>query len=207
MAKRDSTILIVEDLEQIRDLLEVTLRFDGYQVLAAGDGLEAVEMLHHHRPDLIITDLLMPNLDGYGLIFRLRSNPETRRIPIVVLSATYLSGEDKDFAYHLGASKFLEKPVDTLVLLETVKEVLDSGGEAPFDPVDDQAFYTQYRGRLESKLQQKRKQIARMERLMKTLPETQKGVFQSLLEEARVHKDEVMAELHTIDRNLLASVE
>ncbi|MDH3943922.1 MAG: response regulator [Anaerolineae bacterium] len=207
MAKNEKTILIVEDLDQIRDLLEVTLRFEGYEVLSAGDGLEAIDTLEKGHPDLIITDLLMPNLDGYGLIFRLRSNPDTHSIPIMVLSATYLSGEDKDFAYHLGAQRFLEKPVDAAVLLETVSEVLNGGGEMMESPVDDEAFYARYRGRLESKLQQKSKQITRMERLMKTLPEAQKGVFQTLLAEAREHKDEVTAELQTIDRNLMALAE
>ena len=202
MEVSEGTILIVEDLEQIRELLRVTLTFQGYPVDTAADGLEALEKIEKDPPALIITDLLMPKMDGYAMIYRLRRNKTTREIPIIVLSATYVSIEDKDFALSLGAVRFLEKPIDTADFLLTVGETLTNGIAMRETPLDDLTFYSGYRDRLQGKLQQKKQQLARTERLLKTLPEAQKAVFQSLLEEARQHKDEILIELEETNRNL-----
>ena len=83
-------ILIVEDVPNVLELLEVTLRFKGYAVLTARNGEEALEVIARQRPVLIITDILMPKLDGYAFVQKLRLNPETRSIPVVFLSATYV---------------------------------------------------------------------------------------------------------------------
>ncbi len=102
-------ILIVEDVPNVLELLEVTLRFKGYAVLTARNGEEALEVISRQRPVLIITDILMPKLDGYAFVQKLRLNPETRPIPVVFLSATYVTPEDKDFALSLGAARLYGK--------------------------------------------------------------------------------------------------
>ena len=84
-------ILIVEDVPNVLELLEVTLRFKGYAVLTAHNGEEALETIARQRPVLIITDILMPKMDGYAFVQKLRLNPETRSIPVVFLSATYVT--------------------------------------------------------------------------------------------------------------------
>ena len=96
-------ILIVEDVPNVLELLEVTLRFKGYAVLTARNGEEALEVIARQKPVLIITDILMPKLDGYAFVQKLRLKAETRAIPVVFLSATYVTPEDKDFALSLGA--------------------------------------------------------------------------------------------------------
>lgn len=196
------TILVVEDLEQIRELLKVTLNFHGYTVATASNGLEALELIENEQPALIITDLLMPKMDGYAMIYRLRRNKDTRDIPIIVLSATYVSSEDKEFALSLGAVRFLEKPIDTADFLLTVGETLALGIESREKKLDDLTFYTGYRKRLDGKLQQKTQQIARTERLLKTLPDMQKAGFQSMLEEARMHRKEILVDLEDINKKL-----
>lgn len=196
------TILVVEDLEQIRELLKVTLEFHGYAVTTAKNGLEALELIEKQPSDLIITDLLMPKMDGYAMIYQLRRNKDTRDIPIIVLSATYVSSEDKEFALSLGAVSFLEKPIDTADFLLTVGETLAMEKKSRENKLDDLAFFQGYRKRLEGKLQQKTQQIARTERLLKTLPDMQKAVFQSMLDEARVHRKEILIELEDINKNL-----
>ncbi|MCX7609697.1 MAG: response regulator, partial [Anaerolineales bacterium] len=105
-------ILVVEDVPNVLEFLEITLRFKGYRVMTARNGLEALEQVQKEKPALIITDILMPKMDGYALVHRLRSNPETRPIPIIFLSATYVAPEDRDFALKLGAARFIEKPID-----------------------------------------------------------------------------------------------
>ena len=91
----------------------MTLRFKGYAVITAHNGEEALDVVARQRPILIITDILMPKMDGYAFVQKLRLDPETRSIPVVFLSATYVTPEDKEFALSLGASRFMEKPIDT----------------------------------------------------------------------------------------------
>lgn len=188
-------LLVVEDIAHILQLLEVTLRFKGYPVVTARNGQEALEKIQIEHPALIITDILMPKLDGFALVHRLRTDPKTNRIPIIFLSATYVTPEDKQFALKLGAVRFLEKPVDTEELLLTVAEVLTAGPATVPKPLEEQAFYKGYRERLESKLRHKINQIQRTERLLESLPEDQKAAFKTLLEESRTHREEIQREL------------
>ncbi len=120
-------LLVVEDVPNILELLEVTLRFKGYPVITARNGEEALEKIDVQIPALVITDILMPKMDGYALVQRLRGNPRLSRIPIIFLSATYVAPDDREFAMRLGAVRFLEKPVDTEKFLLTVDEVLRDG--------------------------------------------------------------------------------
>jgi CheY-like chemotaxis protein len=177
-------LLVVEDIPNILELLEVTLRFKGYPVIAASNGEEALKATASQLPSLVITDILMPKMDGYTLAFNLRRDPRTGRIPIIFLSATYVTPEDKDFAMSLGAVRFLEKPVDTEEFLLNVAEVLTASEASPRPPMEEKQFLKGYRRRLEVKLQHKRSQILRTERLLDTLPQEQKPAFAEMLTEA-----------------------
>ena len=195
-------ILVVEDVPHILELLEVTLRFKGYPVVTARNGQEALDFIAGEHPALVITDILMPKLDGFALVHRLRSNPKTTSIPIVFLSATYVTPEDKVFGISLGAVRFLEKPVDTEDFLLTVAEVLTCCPPAAPRPLGNQDFYRGYRNRLFNKLRHKLTQIQRTEKLLLTLPESQKNAFQALLAEACKQRDEIQDELDELYRLL-----
>ena len=191
-------LLVVEDVPNVLELLEVTLRFKGYPVVSARNGQEALEKIAVERPALVITDILMPKMDGYALAHRLRSNPQTRDIPLIFLSATYVTAEDKQFAISLGAVRFIEKPIDTEDFLLTVAELLTQVMDPLPEPLGEKAFYTGYRERLEHKLRHKNTQIARTERLLTTLPADQRPAFETLLQQARNDHDEIQAELKQI---------
>jgi len=191
-------LLVVEDVPNVRELLEVTLRFKGYPVVSARNGQEALELVQKERPALIITDILMPKLDGFALVQRLRTDPKTRDIPVIFLSATYVTPEDKAFAMSLGAARFLEKPIDTEEFLLTIAELLTQGPPTLPKPLDERTFYAGYRERLENKLRYKNTQIARTERLLQTLPENQRPAFETLLEQALNDRAEIQAELDQI---------
>ena len=193
-------ILVVEDVPNILELLTVTLRFKGYPVISATNGQDALECIHQEHPALIITDILMPKMDGFQFVQQLRTDPKTSQIPIIFLSATYVTQEDKDFALKLGAVRFLEKPVDAEEFLLTIAEVLTMGTAKLPPPMDQEAFYVGYRDRLESKLQYKNSQIARTERLLGGLPEPQKPAFKGLLAEAMRQRDEIESELDQLYR-------
>lgn len=188
-------ILVVEDIPNVLELLSVTLRFKGYPVITATNGQEALAQIAKERPALVITDILMPKMDGYALAQKLRTDPHTSQIPLIFLSATYVTPEDKAFALSLGAVRFLEKPVDTEEFLLTIAEILTQAPTSTPEPLTDIDFYQGYRERLESKLHHKNSQINRTERLLQTLPHNQRPSFEALLAEERSHRDEIQVEL------------
>lgn len=200
---RKGPILVVEDVPNVLELLEITLRFKGYDVVGARDGLEGLEMVEKHKPALIITDILMPHMDGYAFIQRLRtSDSENNQIPVIFLSATYVTPEDKTFALSLGATRFIEKPIDTEDFLLTIAEIMTQDGDKAVEPLNIMDFYKGYRERLEQKLHHKNTQIARTERLIPTLPEDQRPAFESMLQIALNDRDTIMSELQDIYRKL-----
>jgi DNA-binding response OmpR family regulator len=100
------------------------------------------------------------------MVNRLRINPETRDIPVVLVTATYVGVEDRTFAQNIGATSFIQKPIDLDELLGTIRELLSQGAPIAPEPLKDLAFYDGYRKRLEAKLDQKKAQIARDELLV-----------------------------------------
>ena len=100
-------LLVVEDTPDTLQLLDVTLTFKGYRVVTARNGYAALAAIEKERPALIVTDILMPQMDGFSLVHRLRINPETRRIPVIFLSATYVDPADKEFAAAIGVTRFI----------------------------------------------------------------------------------------------------
>ena len=202
MNNSNGPILIVEDVPNVLELLEVTLRFKGYAVVTARNGEEALEVIARQRPVLIITDILMPKMDGYAFVQKLRLNAETRAIPVVFLSATYVTSEDKDFALSLGAARFMEKPIDTEDFLLTVAELVTQQPFTEPQPLDMERFYAGYRTRLENKLRHKNTQIARAERLLSTLPSDQKAAFEALLQQSVRDRDAIQTELYDLDKTI-----
>ncbi len=195
-------ILVVEDVPNIRELLTVTLRFKGYPVMTAQNGEEALEMVEQERPALIITDILMPKMDGYALVQKLRTDVRTHNIPVIFLSATYVTPEDKTFALSLGALRFIEKPIDTEEFLLSVAELLTQGPSTLPQPLEEIEFYQGYRERLETKLRHKNTQIMRTKRLLETLPQEQAAAFEQLLTRANSDREQIRAELEQIQQIL-----
>jgi CheY-like chemotaxis protein len=198
----DGPILIVEDIPYLLELLQVTLKFKGYTVITARDGDEALSIMETDRPALILTDVLMPRLDGFAFAHKIRTNPKTQDIPIIFVSATYISPDDKQFALSLGAVRFLEKPVEAEELLLTVAEVLNRPPESLPGPISNREFYRGYQGRLQAKLKDKEEQIDRARRLVDTVPGEQRPMFQALLVQTQVQRDQIQTELDTLSKRL-----
>jgi DNA-binding response OmpR family regulator len=191
MNTQQGYVLIVEDVPDILKLLEATLTFKGYRVVSSVNGQEALEAIQRERPALVITDIMMPRLDGFGLVHRMRINPETREIPVIFLTATYVALEDKAFALNIGATRFIEKPVNFEQFLGTVEELMTRGIPPTSAMMSEAEFYEGYRQRLEKKLQQKITQITRDERLLETIPEEEKATFRASLQLAMNERDEI----------------
>lgn len=160
-------LLIVEDDPDILKLLDATLTFRGYRVITAQNGRDALEAIRVKHPAIVITDIMMPTLDGFGLVHRIRINPETREIPVVFITATYVTREDREFAFSIGATRFIQKPVDLEKFLATIAELIDQA-QPVVESFNEFDFYKEYRKRLQTKLDEKNKQIAREEHLLTT---------------------------------------
>ena len=198
MNTQQGYLLVVEDVPDILVLLDQTLKFKGYRVVTARNGEEALEALEKERPALIITDILMPKMDGFNLVHRLRINPETRTIPVVFLSATYVAPEDKLFAQSIGVNRFVEKPVDLVKFLPIVERILAQGENAPVPPLSEAEFYEGYRKRLEIKLRQKMVQISRDEHILTNLTDEERASIKGSLSAAINERAEIQKLLDQI---------
>ena len=191
-------LLIVEDDPDILKLLQTTLTFRGYRVVTARNGREGLDIVRADRPAIVIADIMMPKLDGFGLVHRLRLDPQTCDIPVVFITATYVAPEDKEFALNIGATRFLQKPVDLDAFLKTIQELLHSTLPLAIEPMHELNFYEGYRQRLEIKLDQKNRQIARDELLLKTRPDLDAESLQASLRHAIEERQEIMLLLEQV---------
>ncbi len=125
-----ATILIVEDNEMNRDMLSRRLERKGYAVRLAGDGAQGVELATSHPPDLILLDMSLPVMDGWEAARKLKSNPETARIPIIALTAHVFS-QDRERALEAGCDDYDTKPIELPRLLEKIEALISGAGLRP----------------------------------------------------------------------------
>jgi two-component system, OmpR family, alkaline phosphatase synthesis response regulator PhoP len=117
-------ILVVDDEIYIVHILEFTLTMEGYEVLTAADGEEALCKIEEGRPDLVVVDIMMPKLDGYEVCRRIRQDEEFRDLPVIFLSA---KGRpiDRQMGLEVGADDYIVKPFSPRRLVEKIRELLD----------------------------------------------------------------------------------
>jgi DNA-binding response OmpR family regulator len=116
----DACILIAEDQPSIRACIEQILRMAGYRVLTSSDGIEALDVLRSHSVDLVLADIMMPNMDGYQLYERIVENIEWARIPFIFLTARVLESDIR-YGKELGVDDYLVKPIEAKDLLAVVR--------------------------------------------------------------------------------------
>jgi PAS domain S-box-containing protein len=119
-------ILAVDDRSRNRDFLVTLLTYRGHRVLQAADGTEALAVLAETPVDLVVTDILMPTMDGYELVRRMREEPSTAKIPVIFFTASYNQREARHLAEACGVARVLTKPADADVVLAAVDQVLSS---------------------------------------------------------------------------------
>ena len=182
-----ATILVVDDKALNRSLLTTLLRYQGYRIVEASDGANALEKAQTENPDLIITDILMPKMDGYELVKRLRETDAMRNVKIVFYSALYREEETRSLAAACGVSQFICKPTDPQEILRVVEEVLTSvpGSSLPPKPEDQ----TEIVRLLSDKLYQK---VLELEELNAALEKTVAMRTKELVDSNRNLKEEIV---------------
>ncbi len=119
------TILAVDDERHIVRLVQVNLERHGYRVVTAFDGKDALEKIAAERPDLVVLDVMMPYMDGFEVLRHLKQNPDTRALPVILLTA---KAQDPDVyqGWRIGADCYLTKPFNPHELLSFIRRIFDS---------------------------------------------------------------------------------
>src|SRR5579871_3684079 len=117
-------ILIADDIALNRKLLRAMHEAEGHTTLEAADGIEALQILAHDKMDAVVSDILMPRMDGYRLCHEIRTNERLRDLPIVIYTYTYTSVSDEKLALDLGADKYLKKPSPVGTIIAALYEAI-----------------------------------------------------------------------------------
>jgi CheY-like chemotaxis protein len=133
--KPEPRVLLVDDELSIRTIVRVNLESDGMVVAEAADGAQALERVREERPALVLLDVMMPDVDGWQVAEQLASDPDTRDIPVVFVSAR-AAREDRARAQELGAVGYVTKPFDPIQLGEVVRTVLERIGRGERDKLN-----------------------------------------------------------------------
>jgi len=161
-------ILIVDDNSQNLYLLEAILKGYGYKVTSAKNGKEALDLARNNIPDLIISDILMPVMDGFELCRQWKADNQLNKVPFVFYTATYTEPKDEEFALSLGAERFVVKPQKPEILKEVIKELLEEFQKktlvSSVKPLGEEAEFLRHHNevifsKLEKKMMQLEKEI------------------------------------------------
>lgn len=128
-------ILIADDDPVIIKLLQVNLEMEGYEVVTAEDGQDAVEKAAREKPDLVMLDIMMPRMDGWTARGELLKNPNLKDVPVIFLSARAQQADLRK-GYEAGVSEYVTKPFDPIDLLDVVAQILDGTYQRP-EPRED----------------------------------------------------------------------
>ena len=153
-------ILVVDDSKTDRILLTKVLESGRYEVVTAVDGKNALEMVRCDAPDMIITDIMMPVMDGFQLCREVKQDPTLANIPLVFYTASYGEKDDEALAMRMGASAFIRKPEEPNKIINLVEKILEeykSGKTVPLQPLisDEKEYLALYSSRLVNKLEDK----------------------------------------------------
>lgn len=186
--KEDLEILIVEDNPDNLEMLEYLLRGNHYKVNTAFNGNEALEKLQERKYDIIISDILMPEMDGFQLCRECKKNENHRNICFIFYTATYVDSKDEEFAMSLGAQNFIRKPQEPDVLLKIITETYQKNLETQdtantIEEKDEKETYKLYSERLVAKLEKKNldleNEIKRHKRSLELLQEAKQKAEES----------------------------
>jgi signal transduction histidine kinase/CheY-like chemotaxis protein len=127
------SVMVVDDDPVVHDVLTATLSKEGYRLLHAADGMEALEMMRAEPPDIVTLDVMMPKVDGWSVLGIMKSEQKLEHIPVIMLTIV----DDRNLGYSLGASEYMTKPIDRNRLIGLIQKFAPGGANAPVLIVDD----------------------------------------------------------------------
>ena len=157
--------LIVDDHSENLYFLEVLLKGNGFDTVdTAENGVQALDMARKNRPDLIISDILMPVMDGYALCRELKADEELKQIPFIFYTATFTTAKDEALALSLGADRFIFKPQEPDTLMQIIRQVLSESRPMVALPAAEETILKEYNEALFRKLEKKMADLERANR-------------------------------------------
>ncbi|MDD5347615.1 MAG: response regulator [Candidatus Omnitrophica bacterium] len=183
------SILIADDNEQNIYQLQVLLGGNGFQVVSCANGVEALAKARQAPPDIIISDILMPSMDGFALCREWKKDERLRHVPFIFYTATYTDERDREFALNLGAEDFLSKPQEPDVFVQKIREIIGrvrppsvagpAGVQSEAPQKEEIAFLKQYNETLIHKLETK----------MEQLEQTNRKLERDIIERQRIEEE------------------
>lgn len=148
-------ILVVDDNAENRYLMEVLLKARGFEAILAENGVDALARLREGAADLILSDILMPKMDGYTFCRECRQDEKLRTIPFIFITAAYTDEKDERFALGLGADRYIRRPVEPEDLVKIIEQALKSHGEEKAPEAAEREYLAEYSERLVAQLERK----------------------------------------------------
>ncbi|WP_433794529.1 response regulator [Actinoplanes sp. CA-252034] len=165
-----ATVMVVDDVAANREIVRMLLGFRGHDVIEAHDGADALRLAHTHHPDVVVSDVLMPGIDGLELVHRLRADPdrEAAQAPVIFYTANYLEPETRPIAEACGVSQVVLRSQDPDALLDAIDVAL-AGGPVDISATPDDDFAQAHLQTVNAKLIEKVRALHDTERLFETM--------------------------------------
>ncbi len=189
-----NSVLLVED--EPRSLKLITAIFDGegFETFAAADGAIAIEILEQEKIDLVITDVLMPNVDGYYLCYKIRNHQSLKDIPIIIYSATLTSINEEEVAAQMGANLFLRKPTQAAELVAAARKLIHQSTQVPVNIAASSGAFEvmhQYNSELVHKLEQRNYELEEIKLKLEMKVQERTEELQTINEELSATNDQL----------------
>ena len=187
-------VLVVDDNRLDRLMLSKMLSSNNYEVVEAGNGVEALELISSEKPDIVVSDIMMPVMDGFTLLREIRKSRSSKELPFIFYSASYVNEKDRELANALGVSRFIIKPVEPRELVKEITQALldISSGKLKISeptPIKEEEYLEQYSRRIFKKLEEKvvqlEKEIEERKRIEEELRKSE-AQFKATFEEAPI---------------------
>ena len=177
-------ILIVDDNATNLKLLRAVLEEEGHHVLTANDGLEALAVLEREPIDAVISDIRMPNMDGYRLCYEMRTSSRFCSVPFIIHTASYTTPRDEELSLSLGADKFVRKPASTKVIVEALQEVLKAKRRQsnPIELPRELSLMKEYNTQLVAKLEEKNAELQAQAETLRQSASHKQAILDSALD-------------------------
>lgn len=196
-------IMIVDDQPDNIYMLDSLFKGNGYATVSAPNGAEALRLLKEGGADLIISDILMPVMDGFQFCQKIKSDEALKAIPFIFYTATYTEKKDEDLAMKIGADRFIVKPAEPEDIVNVAREVLKEAkagkvvSRSALEEEDEKSFYSLYSDRLVHKLEKRTEELEREIALRRKLEEEALRRVHELeiYFKASVNREERIAEL------------